>query len=111
MREAEQFAEDERHRKAQHDAGGQKQHQDAEQVADQPDRADHQRRDRPYRILARDAGQVPDCAAELAEPFHRQLAWNMGMRMMPGVDSMSASIAETSSILSLGQSRETLTPP
>ena len=108
---AEKFAQDERHPKAQHDAGGQKQDQDGEQMADQPDWADHQRGDRPYGILARDAGQVADRAAELAEPLHRQLAWNMVMRMMPGVDWISASIAETSSILSLGQSRETLTPP
>src|SRR3546814_3405346 len=57
---------------SQHQGGDEKQDQDAEQVADERDRADDKGRDRPYRLRARDAGKVADRAAELAEPFHHQ---------------------------------------
>src|SRR3546814_1260832 len=66
------FAKDERHPNSQHQGGDEKQDQDAEQVADERDRADDKGRDRPYRLRARDAGKVADRAAELAEPFHHQ---------------------------------------
>src|SRR3546814_12779124 len=57
---------------SQHQGGDEKQDQDAEQVADERDRADDKGRDRPYRLRARDAGKVADRAAELAGPFHHQ---------------------------------------
>lgn len=68
-RQAEQLAEDERHPEAQHQADDQEQHGNAEQVANERDRAKGQGGDRPYRIAARQAGDVAERAAELAEPF------------------------------------------
>src|SRR3546814_4364875 len=68
--QAEQGGEDELHPAGQDDADDQEQDRGAKQMADERERAKGQRRDRPNRLLAREAGEVADRAAELAEPFH-----------------------------------------
>src|SRR3546814_1151846 len=45
----------------------------SEQVADQRDRTGDEGRDRPYRLFARDTGEVAERTAELAEPLHSRL--------------------------------------
>ncbi len=70
VRQAEQRAEQILHSQAQHDAGGEEEDQDAEQVADQPGGNDDEGGERPHWILARYAGEIADRAAELAQPFH-----------------------------------------
>src|SRR3546814_20061435 len=62
-----------RHAEAQHQAGDEEQDHHAEQVADQRDRTGDEGRDRPYRLFARDTGEVAERTAELAEPLHSRL--------------------------------------
>src|SRR3546814_12794105 len=69
--QAEQGGEDELHPAGQDDADDQEQDRGAKQMADERERAKGQRRDRPNRLLAREAGEVADRAAELAGKIGR----------------------------------------
>src|SRR3546814_9920226 len=68
--QAEQRVQDELHGAGEDQADDQEQDRDLEQMADKRDRAEGQRRDRPYRVVTGDVGDVADRSAELAQPLH-----------------------------------------